>query len=193
MTSAASAEQLRRLHRLFDEAMELTAEPRTAWLARLAVDEPELAASLQRLIAAEEAEAGLDARRLQQQIDQTLRQMLPESLAPGTPVGAYRVIEEIGAGGMGRVFRAERDDPSLRHDVAIKVVRRDMLTPQALARFQSERAVLARLQHPGICQFIDAGTLDDGSPYVVMEWLRDAVPIGAFADRERLDIDQRID
>ncbi len=173
--------------------MELTAEPRTAWLARLAVDEPELAASLQRLIAAEEAEAGLDARRLQQQIDQTLRQMLPESLAPGTPVGAYRVIEEIGAGGMGRVFRAERDDPSLRHDVAIKVVRRDMLTPQALARFQSERAVLARLQHPGICQFIDAGTLDDGSPYVVMEWLRDAVPIGAFADRERLDIDQRID
>jgi serine/threonine protein kinase len=193
VTSAASAEQLRRLHRLFDEAMELTAEPRTAWLARLAVDEPELAASLQRLIAAEEAEAGLDARRLQQQIDQTLRQMLPESLAPGTPVGAYRVIEEIGAGGMGRVFRAERDDPSLRHDVAIKVVRRDMLTPQALARFQSERAVLARLQHPGICQFIDAGTLDDGSPYVVMEWLRDAVPIGAFADRERLDIDQRID
>ncbi len=173
--------------------MELAPERRADWLARLAADEPELAARLQRLIAAEEAEAGLDASHLHRQIDQTLRDLMPESLASGTTVGAYRVIEEIGAGGMGRVFRAQRDDPSLHHEVAIKVVRRDMMTPQALTRFQAERAVLARLQHPGICQFIDAGTLDDGSPYVVMELLRDAIPIAAFADRERLDIDQRID
>lgn len=193
MTSASSAEQLRRLHRLFDEAMELAPEQRADWLARLAADEPELAARLQRLIAAEEAEAGLDASHLHRQIDQTLRDLMPESLASGTTVGAYRVIEEIGAGGMGRVFRAQRDDPSLHHEVAIKVVRRDMMTPQALTRFQAERAVLASLQHPGICQFIDAGTLEDGSPYVVMELLRDAIPIAAFADRERLDIDQRID
>lgn len=94
---------------------------------------------------------------------------------------------------MGRVFRAERNDPSLQHEVAIKVVRRDMMTPQALSRFQSERAVLARLQHPGICQFIDAGTLEDGSPYVVMELLRDAVPIVTHADRTRLSIEHRID
>lgn len=85
--TASSAEQLRQLNRLFDEAMELPPDVRSHWLARLTEREPEVAASLRRLIAAEESESGLDAGVLHHQIDQTLRRMLPESLAAGTTVG----------------------------------------------------------------------------------------------------------
>jgi serine/threonine-protein kinase len=185
-------QRVRRIRALFDEAIELHGDARASLLEAAAQTEPELVDEVRALIRSEEAQSGLDAATVLEELDRSLRRILPDALAPGLAVGAYRVVAEIGAGGMGRVFRAERIDPTLKRDVAIKVIRRDMLSPKALDRFQDERAVLARLSHPGICQFIDAGTLADGSPYVVMEFLDGAVPITTYADRARLTVAARI-
>jgi serine/threonine protein kinase len=86
-------------------------------------------------------------------------------------VGAYRLVRELGRGGMGTVFLAERDDDEYHAKVAIKLVRPGMDTDFILARFRRERQTLARLQHPNISRLLDGGTTDDGLPYIVMEYI----------------------
>ncbi|MDT0631465.1 serine/threonine-protein kinase [Rubrivirga litoralis] len=108
-------------------------------------------------------------------------------LAPGDVVGAYRVVREIGRGGMGVVYLAERPDVGLR--AALKVLAGpvaddDALDPD-LERFREERRHLAGLVHPGVTQLYDAGHTDDGRPYFVME-LVEGEPITGYADRRRL-------
>src|SRR5262249_32761789 len=91
--------------------------------------------------------------------------LLEEPLAAGERLGAYRVIEEIGRGGMGSVYRAERDDQQFFKQVAIKVVKRGMDTDEVLRRFRHERQILAGLEHRYIARLIDGGTTPDGRPF----------------------------
>jgi serine/threonine protein kinase len=91
----------------------------------------------------------------------------PGSIAPGTRIGAYRVLRLIGRGGMGEVYLAERADGQYQQQVALKLIRRE-IADQA-ARFQLERQTLARLDHPGIARLLDGGVTQDGRPYMVME------------------------
>src|ERR1700756_250516 len=88
-------------------------------------------------------------------------------LTPGTRLGAWAVVEAIGRGGMGQVYRGRRADGQFEQDVAIKVARADSAT--AWQRFPLERQIVARLDHPGIARLIDGGITDDGQPYMVME------------------------
>jgi tetratricopeptide (TPR) repeat protein/predicted Ser/Thr protein kinase len=90
----------------------------------------------------------------------------------GERIGAYRILREVGQGGMGSVYLAARDDAEFTRQVAIKIIRRH--GPQRL--FQREREILARLDHRGICRLLDSGTAPDGSPYLVMEYV-DGVPL----------------
>jgi serine/threonine protein kinase/tetratricopeptide (TPR) repeat protein len=114
---------------------------------------------------------------------------LPSGPRP-TAIGPYRILDLLGEGGMGIVYRAQQLEP-LRRDVALKVVKRGIDTDRVVRRFERERRALARLDHPHIARVIDAGATDDGRPYFVMELVAGR-RITAFCDAERLAIDARL-
>ena len=93
-----------------------------------------------------------------------------EPAAAGTLVGPYRIVREIGRGGMGAVYLAERTDGQFQKHVAVKLIKRGMDTAAVLRRFRDERQILADLEHPNIARLLDAGTTDDGRPYFLMEY-----------------------
>lgn len=113
-----------------------------------------------------------------------------EKLA-GTRVGPYRVIEELGRGGMGVVYLGQRDDGVYQQQVAVKVLQEGVFTRALVARFLQERQILARLTHPGIARLLDGGVLEDGRPYFVLEYV-DGVPIDQFCDEAGLDVGARL-
>jgi serine/threonine protein kinase/tetratricopeptide (TPR) repeat protein len=112
-------------------------------------------------------------------------------LAPGRRVGAYAIIRELGRGGMGAVYLAQRADGAFEKQVAIKVLKRGTDTDEVLRRFQSEREILARLNHPNIARLLDAGTTDDGLPYFLMDYV-DGKPITTYANEHRLSLTERL-
>ena len=114
-----------------------------------------------------------------------------EVVPTGRRIGVYRIVREIGRGGMGTVYLAERADDAFTQQVAIKLIKRGMDTDQVLARFRAERQILASLDHPNIARLLDGGTTDDGLPYFVMEYI-EGQPIDAYADAHRLSIPERL-
>jgi hypothetical protein len=110
-------------------------------------------------------------------LEQAIGNELLPPILEGQQFGAYQLRELLGRGGMGAVFKAERIDGELSQVVAIKVVERGWLAPQAFERFRHERQILSGLAHPNIAQLLDGGTREDGLPYLVME----------FVDGRRLD------
>jgi serine/threonine protein kinase len=115
----------------------------------------------------------------------------PLSEQPGTQIGPYKLLEQIGEGGMGVVFMAEQFQP-IRRRVALKVIKPGMDTRQVIARFEAERQALAMMDHTNIARVIDAGTTDSGRPYFVMELVK-GVPITAYCDRRLLSIRDRLE
>jgi eukaryotic-like serine/threonine-protein kinase len=111
-------------------------------------------------------------------------------LRPGDRVGPYHLIEVLGAGGMGIVFRAEQREP-IRREVAVKLIRGGFPTNPMVARFEAERQVLERIEHPHVARLLDAGTTAEGHRYVVMEYVH-GEPITRFCDRERLELTHRL-
>jgi serine/threonine protein kinase len=110
---------------------------------------------------------------------------------PGTVIGPYRLLEQIGEGGMGLVFMADQAQPVKRR-VALKVLKPGMDTRQVVARFEAERQALALMDHPNIAKIHDGGTTESGRPYFVMELVR-GVPITEFCDQHRLTTRQRLE
>jgi len=110
----------------------------------------------------------------------------------GQRVGPYRIVERIGAGGMGSVYLAERADGQFEQRVALKVIKRGMDTDEILARFRAERQILAQLQHPNIARLIDGGVTEDGRPYFTMEYV-DGEPIDRYCDDKSLTVDERLE
>ncbi|PYQ60428.1 MAG: serine/threonine protein kinase, partial [Acidobacteria bacterium] len=115
-----------------------------------------------------------------------------EPLAEGQRIGAWRIVREIGRGGMGAVYLAERADQEFEQRVAIKVVRRGMDTDEIVRRFRAERQILAHLDHPNIAKLFDGGTTDDGRPYFVMEYV-DGRPIDQFCAERKLSVRERLE
>jgi len=114
----------------------------------------------------------------------------PTSGPPPSAIGPYTILELLGEGGMGMVYRAQQTEP-LRRDVAIKIVKRGTDTDRVVGRFARERRALARLDHPNIARVIDAGATADGRPYFVME-LVTGRRVTAFCDAERLGVEARL-
>lgn len=110
----------------------------------------------------------------------------------GRRLGAYRVTREIGRGGMGEVFLAERADGRFEQQVAVKLVRSGLLTEETVRRFRAERQILAEVDHPSIARLIDAGVTGDGRPYLVAEHV-DGLPIDRYCDRHRLTVGERLE
>jgi eukaryotic-like serine/threonine-protein kinase len=113
-----------------------------------------------------------------------------EALA-GQTIGNYRIIREIGRGGMGAVYLAERADGNFEQKVAIKLLKRELNTKILRRRFRHERQILAALQHPSIARLLDAGTTEDGVPFLAMEYVEGA-PIDVFCDQQNYDLPQRL-
>jgi len=120
-------------------------------------------------------------------------------LEPGAPgddvgprVGTYRLVRELGQGGMGAVYLAVRDDDAFHKRVAVKVLKRGMDTEAIVRRFRTERQILAGLDHPNIARLLDGGTTADGRPYLVMEYV-DGAPLVEFAESRQLDTTARLD
>jgi serine/threonine protein kinase/Tfp pilus assembly protein PilF len=109
----------------------------------------------------------------------------------GQRVGPYRILRSLGQGGMGEVFLAERADEQFQQVVAIKLVKRGLLSRHVQGRLLQERQILATLDHPNIARLYDGGTTSDGTPYIVMEYV-DGEPIDLYCDRRRLTIEQRL-
>lgn len=115
----------------------------------------------------------------------------PANFSLGSQIGPYKLIEQIGEGGMGLVYLAEQQQP-LRRFVALKIVKPGMDSRQIIARFEAERQVLAMLEHPNVAKVLDAGTTSAGRLYFVMELVK-GVPITRFCDEQRLTIRQRLE
>jgi len=111
-------------------------------------------------------------------------------LPPGSRMGAFTVTRVLGEGGYGVVYEAEQLEP-VRRTVAIKLLKPGMDTAEVLIRFEGERQALARMEHPSVAKVLDAGVAPDGRPFFAMEFVR-GEPMLAFADRERLGLDERV-
>jgi WD40 repeat protein/serine/threonine protein kinase/tetratricopeptide (TPR) repeat protein len=114
----------------------------------------------------------------------------PVAECPGTVIGPYKLLEQIGEGGFGVVFMAEQTQP-VRRKVALKVLKPGMDTRQVIARFEAERQALALMNHPNIAHVHDGGETASGRPYFVMELVR-GIPITEFADQNRLPVRERL-
>lgn len=156
-------------------------------LAALVVESPALADEVRALLAADAAEGLLD-RPSPLAVLAAENAQLDRS---GESVGAYRLIERVGRGGMGDVYRAERENAGFRQTVAVKLLRRGLDSEDLLARFAQERRILARLNHPSIARLIDGGASADGAPYLVMEFVAGET-LTDYAARLRLPLAARI-
>ena len=110
---------------------------------------------------------------------------------PGIQIGPYKLLQEIGQGGMGVVYMAEQTEPVQRR-VALKIIKPGMDTHQVIARFEAERQALALMDHPNIAKVLDAGTTASGRPYFVMELVK-GVPITQYCDEKHLTPKERLE
>lgn len=163
-------ERWRTVGELFHAALDKPEETRKQWVEDVCAGDAELRAEVLSLLGSDAvAGDGFITKKVQPAV----ATLLQSNGRPGVPehVGPYRLVRELGRGGMGTVYLAERDDDEYRAQVAIKLVRRGMDTDLILSRFYRERQTLARLQHPNIARLLDGGTTGDGCPYIVMEFV----------------------
>ena len=161
---------------LFEEMLDQPEAQREAWIAQRAGDNPELRTRLEAL-----RQADLRATlRTGAAVD------VLEDEPPPERIGAYRIVERIGRGGMGAVYRGERETGDFGHITAIKVIKPGLLTESLIERFRRERQTLASLRHPNIAQLYDGGEAIDGSPYIIMEFV-DGLPLLQWAEQHTAD------
>lgn len=176
-----------RLIGLFESAMDLPTAERHAFAVDQCGGDAEMLRELAALLDAEQASERKGF--LRNAIFKTSAAAdLDDAPAP-EHIGEYRVIRELGRGGMGVVYLA--DHRELGQRAAVKVIKRGMDTDEVQRRFRIERQVLAALEHPHIARLLNGGTTDDGRPYFVMEYV-DGSPITSFCDANRLSIDDRL-
>jgi serine/threonine protein kinase/tetratricopeptide (TPR) repeat protein len=182
----------RQLLTLFAELLDAgTAEAQAAYLDQACRGDPDLRARLEALLHAHHEAGGFLAGA-----DATIERPAPRAVvapreAPGTLIGPYKLLQQIGEGGMGSVFMAEQTQP-VQRQVALKIIKPGMDSRQVIVRFEAERQALAVMDHPNIARVLDAGTTESGRPYFVMELVK-GVPITRYCDEHRLTPRQRLE
>jgi non-specific serine/threonine protein kinase/serine/threonine-protein kinase len=190
------AERWRRLEHLYHAAMEEEEDQRAAFLEKSCVDDPSLQGEVESLIAYARQTGGIIDEPLEVIAAALDQDILPNDSDEidrmiGRRIAQYRIVEQLGAGGMGDVYRAVRADDEYDKHVALKLVRAGRHSTFFVSRFRSERQILAGLDHPNIARFFDGGTTDDGVPYFVME-LIEGQPIVNYCDSHRLSTTERL-
>jgi eukaryotic-like serine/threonine-protein kinase len=174
-----------RLRAIFNEAISRASpEERQRYVAEVCGSEPNLRREVESLLRAHD--------QADQFLDQSVTGATLDPIAedPGTIIGRYRLLEELGQGGFGVVYRAEQLEP-VRREVALKIIKEGMDTQEVIARFEAERQALALMDHPNIAHVYDAGATATGRPYFVME-LVGGLPVTEYCDAHRLSTGARL-
>jgi serine/threonine-protein kinase len=184
-------ERWRVVKALFDQALEQPSAAREQWVSSATAGDPGLR---------REVESLLDALRDERDRFEPSATISLEELAGGADpalpgvgdrIGPYRLIRQVGQGGMGVVFEAYRDDDHYQKRVAIKTISRGMDSALILRRFRYERQILARLEHRNIAGLLDGGVADSGQPYFALEYV-EGHPIDLYCEAKRLDVRERL-
>jgi serine/threonine protein kinase len=179
------------VQRIFLAAVDLSPEEQTRVLDEMCGANALLRAEVESLLGSDSSRTAGLAASVNTAINTEATSLFDQSRIAGSRVGAYRLIREIGRGGMGSVYLAERDDEQYESEVAIKLVRPGFDTDFILRRFKRERQILARLHHPNIARLFDGGTTDTGTPYLVMEYVPGS-RITAYAEENHLSVEERL-
>ena len=184
-----SSDRWRRIEELFTSALEIPQDRRLAHLKQECGDDADLCQEVAGLLARDEEQSPLIAGIIEGTAASLFDDQAPPDAMIGAELGSYRIIREIGRGGMGAVYLAGRADQAFEKRVAIKLVKRGIDTDAVLQRFWYERRILAGLEHPYIARLLDGGTSPDGRPYFVMEHV-DGKPLDHYVREQRLAIDK---
>lgn len=178
--------------RLFEESLALAPEERPAFLAEACAGDAQLLHEVEALLASHDIATARDFLGTPAMGEARLTSLpLPEPSRVGQQVGAYTIVREIGRGGMGAVYLAERTDAQFHQRVAIKLVRTAFENDTLRRRFLIEREILASLEHPNIARLIDGGVTSDGQSYLAMEYV-EGTNIAQYCDANQLTIDARL-
>jgi len=191
MSDRIDTVQWQRLGELFEQAVGLDAAGRADLLQAIGREDAELGRALASLLAVDEKHHERTGEHRDRVMHDSMEAFRGRELAIGDRIGPWVLRENLGHGGMGVVFRAERADGQVRQDVAIKVVKLGLDSREVIARFEAERQALALMEHPHIARMLDAGTTDSGRPYFVMELVR-GEPVSDYCIGHALTIAQRL-
>ncbi|MDX6695820.1 MAG: eukaryotic-like serine/threonine-protein kinase [Blastocatellia bacterium] len=185
-------ERWRKVEEVFESALERAPEERSAYLTNVCADDEPLRQQVETLIASYE-KAGSFIEEPAMGIAVLPDTLVDETVSTiiGRRLGSYKIVREIGRGGMGSVYLAMRADDEFQKRVAIKLIKRGMDTDFIIRRFRNERQILASLDHPNIARLLDGGTTEDGLPYFVMEFV-EGQPIHHYCDTQKLSTVERL-
>jgi non-specific serine/threonine protein kinase/serine/threonine-protein kinase len=183
-------ERWQQVKQLLGQALDVDTGRRQEFLDTACGSDVELRAEVQSCLV-HQVETSSDL--IEQCVDDTARLRMhgPNPMKVGTRIGAYRVLREIGRGGMGAVFLAARDDEQYQQHVAIKLIKPGIADDLMRRRFRNEMQILAELNHPNIARLFDAGQTEDDLPYLVMEYV-EGRPIDVYCAEQQLSIEQRL-
>lgn len=187
--------QWKRVEAIVDQAMTLQPGQRETFVREACSGDRELLDSVTSLLESIDTSEGFldNALNDREELFSDLKQAMAASSRSreGSKLGPYYISEQLGRGGMGTVYRAERSDGEFSHQVALKIISRGMDTQENLRRFQMEREILASLNHPNIARLYDGGITDDGLPYIVMEYI-EGTPIDRYCEEQNMAPDDRL-
>lgn len=183
-------ERWRDVERAFERVLEAPAAERTTALDIACGADEELRCEVESLLAAH-MESGDFIDRPDLFFSTEALGAADSALAPGERVGPYRVVRELGRGGMGAVYLAERADSQFEKRVAVKLIKRGMDTDAVLRHFRNERQILAGFEHPNIARLLDGGTTEAGLPFFVMEYV-EGEPLDQYCDAHALNVTERV-
>jgi len=199
--AAMNPQRWRQTEEIFQAALDLPPDEREKFIAEKCGEDDDLRREIEKLIARYEKDETFlespvwtDSRFLQSEAKREIAASLDEEILThrakknfiNERVGVYRLTEELGKGGMGVVYLAVRADGEFEQKAAVKLIKRGMDTDFIIKRFRHERQIVANLNHPNIARLLDGGTLEDGSPYFVMEFI-EGEPLLRYAARKNLD------
>ena len=187
------AERWHRISAVFDQVCEAPASERNALLEQCCAGDGELRREVAALLEADAAGGALDQHVPRLRIA-VAADWARDSEAPiaGADIGSWRIVRELGRGGMGVVMLAERIDGQFEQRVALKLIKRGMDSDAVLSRFLHERRILARLSHPNIARLLDGGLSTDGRPFFVMEYV-EGTPLVDYCTANSLGLRARVD
>jgi eukaryotic-like serine/threonine-protein kinase len=180
----------RQIDQILQAALDRDPRERSAFLEEVCAEDASLLGEVESLIKShDEAQSFIESPLLEDPTKILMER--PDRPVANRLIGAYKIIREIGHGGMGTVFLASRADEQYRKAVAIKLIRRGMDTDSILSRFRHERQILASLDHPNIARLLEGGTTEDGLPYFVMEYI-EGQTVDQYCDTHKLTTSERL-